>query len=41
MRGGGAWTVCRFRGGGLGKGEGVVFLRGVVSPMRTYASGAS
>ena len=24
----GAWTVCRFKGGGLGKNKGVVFLRG-------------
>ena len=24
----GAWTVCRFKGGGLSKKEGVVFLRG-------------
>ena len=28
-----AWTVCRFRG--PGKREGVVFLRGVDTPMHT------
>ena len=37
--GGGAWTVCKFkRGQGLGKKEGVVFLRGKVvvdTPMHT------
>ena len=27
--GGGAWRVYRFKGGGLGKKEGVVFLMGV------------
>ena len=32
----GAWTVCQFKGG-LGKKEGVMFLRGggVDTPMRT------
>ena len=29
-----AWTVCRFKGG-LGKKRGVVFLRGVDTPMHT------
>ena len=26
--GGGAWTVCRFKGGDLARKRGVVFLRG-------------
>ena len=29
-----AWTVCKFKGG-LGKKHGVVFLRGVDTPMDT------
>ena len=33
---GGTWIVCRFKGRGeLGKKEGVVFLRGVDTPMHT------
>ena len=33
----GAWTVCRFKGGGgLGKKEGVVFLRGGWYPNANY-----
>ena len=31
---GGAWAVCRFKRG-LGEKEGVVFLRGVETPMHT------
>ena len=33
----GAWTVCRFKGGGggLARKRGVVFLRGVDTPMHT------
>ena len=32
----GAWTVGRFKGGGgLGEKEGVVFLRGLDTPMHT------
>ena len=34
MGGGGAWTVCKLKGG-LGKKEGVGFLRGVDTPMHT------
>ena len=30
----GAWTVCRFKGG-LARKRGVVFLRGVDTPMNT------
>ena len=32
----GTWTVCRFQGGGLGKKEGVVFLRGAWYPNAHY-----
>ena len=31
----GTWTVCRFKGGGLGKKEGRMFLKGVDTPMQT------
>ena len=36
-KGGGAWTVCRFKKGGgwLGKKKGVVFLRGELIPQCT------
>ena len=30
-----AWTVCRFKKGGLARKRGVVFLRGVDTPMHT------
>ena len=33
-KGGGAWTVCRFKGGGITRKR-VVFLRGVDTPMHT------
>ena len=33
--GGGAWTVCRYKRGGLGKKEGVVFFKGVLIPQCT------
>ena len=33
----GGWTVCRFKWG-LGKKEGVVFLRGVDTPMHTMSN---
>ena len=35
-KGEGAWTVCRFRGGGLGeRGDGVFEGAGVDTPMHT------
>ena len=33
----GAWAVCRFKGEGLARKRGVLFLKGVDTPMRTMS----